>query len=78
MTCTTVACGFLIFVIEHDINTQEKRTTVAVQGMNIEILPPEIKYLGQLITFKNAVQVESSSTTASVACEQHSRATDRS
>ena len=28
--------------------------------MNIEILPPEgkTKYLGQLITFKNALQVE--------------------
>ena len=31
---------------------------VAVQGMNIEILPPEgkTKYVGQLITFSNAVQ----------------------
>ena len=33
---------------------------MAVQGMNIEIPAPEgkTKYLGQLITFKNAVQVE--------------------
>ena len=33
---------------------------MAVQGTNIEMLPPEgkIKFLGQLITFTNAVQVE--------------------
>ena len=37
-----------------------KDKTVAVQGMNIGILPLEgkIKYLGQLIAFNNAVQVE--------------------
>ena len=36
------------------------KNTVALQGMNIEILPPggKIKYLGQCTTFKNAVQVE--------------------
>ena len=44
-------------------NTTSKRgrgNTVAGQGLNTEILRPEgkIKYLGQLTTFKNAVQVE--------------------
>ena len=39
--------------------TSKRGNTVAVQGMNVEILPPErkIKYLGQLFTFKSAEQV---------------------
>ena len=37
-----------------------KNNTVTVQGMSIEILPPEgqIKYLGQLIAITNAIQAE--------------------
>ena len=44
--------------LQHDIKKPEN--VVAVQGMNIEVLPPEgeIKYLGQLTAFKDAVQVE--------------------
>ena len=43
--------------LQHDINTQ-KSNTVAVQAMNIEILPPEgkIKYLGQFVTVQSKVE----------------------
>ena len=42
-----------------DVRARGRGNTVAGQGINIEILLPEgrIKYLGQLITFKYAVQV---------------------
>ena len=47
-------------IISHTTLKARNNNAVAIQGMHIEILPPEgkIKYLGQLITVKNAVQVE--------------------
>ena len=54
LTTATTAHGLQL----HPTNT--KNITVAVQMESIEILPPEkkTKHLCQLITFKNAVQVE--------------------
>ena len=45
--------------LQRDI-PKNRRNSVTVQGMNIEVPPREgkIKYLGQLITFKDPVQVE--------------------
>ena len=62
--------------LQHDMGSQQNNT-VAVQGMNIEILPQgRIKFLGQLTTFKTLSN--SNSTTASSARVQFSPATDRS
>ena len=62
----------------HDIEIQKKRSTVAVQGMIIEILPPgcKIKHLGNSSIPK--MQSTSSSTTVSNARGRPARATDRS
>ena len=64
-TAVTTAHGLQLHSTKTTImsNTTSKRgrgNTVRVQGMNTEILPPDgkIKYFGQLITFKDAVQVE--------------------
>ena len=45
--------------LQNDIEIQAKNI-ITVQGMNMEILPAEgdTKYLGQLVSFKSAVQVE--------------------
>ena len=47
-------------IISNTTSKHRRSNFVAVQRVNIEILPPEgkIKFLGQLITFENAVQVE--------------------
>ena len=47
-------------IISNTASKRDRGNTVTVQRKNIEILPPEVetKHLGQLITFKNAVQVE--------------------
>ena len=47
-------------IISNPRSKTRHNNTVAVETMNIEILPPKanIKYLGQLITFKSAVHVE--------------------
>ena len=63
LTKATTAHGLHSTKTKLTSSTTSKRgrgNTVAVQDMNIVIPPLEekIKYLGQLITFKNAVQVE--------------------
>ena len=65
LTTATIAHGLQVHTTKTNIisNATLKRgrgNAVAVQGMNVEILPPErkIKYFGQFITFKNAAQDE--------------------
>ena len=63
LTTSTTAYGLQfhstkILIISNATSTRRRGNTV--QGMNIEIFPPEgkAKYFGRFITFKNAVQVE--------------------